>query len=369
MPHSDGCHVRVQQTLDLLRRCGAQVTFYSYRNNEGWPWSETHEKAFAVAYPNWRLVLEEDSFTRKQIARLKSMMVALAPARSEWIVRRAISGLTPRLDELCAKEKFDYIFLNNAAGFSEVNGIEADKIIVDMHDFSALELLRGAAPASLRGLWTLRKELAYLSRADLIWCISFAEHMVIKELLEGKAVRFVPATAQLVGEFPSPNCNGYHLLFVGSANRWNADALLRFLDEYETWRTPRRVAVAGRVCEDPRVRSRAASLREVELLGFQSDIGAIYSKAAASICPVEGTGTKIKIIESLAAGRPVFAAPGATRGMAPGYAECVFPLDENSIAKVFSSAQSLVAASTAALSYNAANGVQMIHRTIAPDFQ
>jgi hypothetical protein len=143
----------------------------------------------------------------------------------------------------------------------------------------------------------------------------------------------------------------FDLLFIGSDNRWNAHALLNFLDDFVTWDAGLTLAVAGKVSLNSRVRERASSLRGVQLLGFQDDLARLYQRTRAAICPVEGTGTKIKVIEALAAARPVFVAPGALRGLAPGYHDCVFNLDRETVTAVLHDPAAIRAAISAARAY------------------
>ena len=364
--HTDGCQVRVQQTLDLLQRHGCRVTVYSYGNHPDWPWRASDEAAFAERYPGWTLVLEQDSAARKQTSRLRSLGQASGLWR-KFALTGAVPRITPRLDTLRTAGAFDVLFLNNASGVSQINGLPGGKVIIDLHDFVAFEQLRTGRPANWKGLWALRKEVSLLSAADVVWCISYAEFTTVKELLEGKTVRFVPPTVNFEGRVDAPSNSLYDLLFIGSANRWNADALLVFLENYAKWRRRYRIAIAGKVCNDPRVRSRVSEIGGIELLGFQEDLRGLYGKASATLCPVEGTGTKIKLIESLAAGRPVFASPGAMRGLARGHEDCVLPLTEDAVAALFADDSSVAAARAAAARFTAANSADVLAKSVAPD--
>jgi hypothetical protein len=43
--------------------------------------------------------------------------------------------------------------------------------------------------------------------------------------------------------------------------------------------------------------------------------------------PKDGSGTQLKVVEGLAAGRPVFIEEGARLALPPSHEKCVFPLD------------------------------------------
>ncbi|MBY0227256.1 MAG: glycosyltransferase [Hyphomicrobium sp.] len=366
--HTDGCHSRVLQILNLLRLCDVDVTVYSYSNNRSWPWDEKYKSEFSSRYPEWRLVLEEDSWTRRTIGRGRTVLSALFPSLGDKILKTPVPLIMPRLDKLCRNDRFDYVMFNNADGLTQINGIPKGKIIVDMHDFSALESFQTGKPANWRAMVKLRKEICLLNVTDIIWCISQSEYTVAKEVLPGKKISFIPANADILNDLQvATGEEEYKLLFLGSNNRWNADALLKFLGSYETWEIRPKLAVAGRVCDDARIRDRASRNPDISLLGYQEDLVQLYRNAAATICPVEGTGTKIKVVESLAAKRPVFAAEGAMRGLAPGYECCVFPLREDAVRGTLYNRDAVANASRAAVAYSIANGTGKLINTILSD--
>jgi glycosyltransferase involved in cell wall biosynthesis len=214
----------------------------------------------------------------------------------------------------------------------------------------------------------LRKELGLLSAADVVWCISFSEARYLQESLGPARIRFVPPTVD-PGLGRLNGAPEFDLLFVGSDNRWNANALLRFFDDFASWKSSLSLAVAGNVSLNPNVRARAAGMAGVKLLGFQSDLAALYRRARAAICPVEGTGTKIKVVEALAAERPVFAAPGALTGLAPGYDGCVFPLEEGAIVAILGDREAMQAAKAAARTYAGHFTLDAVLQSIKADLE
>ena len=92
--------------------------------------------------------------------------------------------------------------------------------------------------------------------------------------------------------------------------------------------------MVGRVGENTSVRAFAQDRPHIDLLGFVDDLSAIYAASKAAISPVDGTGLKIKAVEALGHGRPVFASRHSMEGLAPGYDRCVFPIERSLIERI-----------------------------------
>jgi hypothetical protein len=367
---TDGCHVRALQTLALLIAAGLDVTVYSFRNHPQWPWRPADEARFEQIFPTTRLVLDDRSAAFDLSGRLKSAAAFFGPRLRDRALSWHIAGQSPNLAKLDQDRPFDLIVASSGADLTLLNGLKAKKTIIDVHDVPALERIRDGKPGApnVSVLLELRKQLSLLARADALWCISFAESCFLNEMLDSHNVRFVPPLADTtLTNADEAEEHEFDLLFIGSDNRWNSDALLGFLDDFANWESRFRLAVAGKVSQNPQVRARAEKLDNIVLLGFQDDLAALYRKTRATVCPVEGTGTKIKLIESLAADRPVFAAAGSVRGLAPGYESCVFPLDEASATRVLDDPCALRAAINATRDYKRNYAFDTLLTTIRKD--
>lgn len=366
---TDGCHVRAMQTLDLMIASGLDVIIYSYRQHPAWPWTPADEVACARRYPSARLVLDDGGPKLDWLARTKRRLSLLGPRPRKWALEQGVPRLTPGLDALKARRDIDLVVISYAEGLTQLNGLPDAPIIVDTHDVTVLERVRlqSSGDLDMSTLRALKSEIGLLGVADVVWSISYAEFWFLQEMLNRVRVRFVPPTLEAT-PLPPGTHPDFDLLFVGSDNRWNTTCLLAFFDDFVTWQHPFSLAVAGRVCLDARVEKRAAGISGVELLGYQPDLPALYRRTRATICPVEGTGTKIKLIESLAFERPVFAAPGAFRGLVPGYEGCVLELEESSVAAVLNDPAALDRARSACRAYAKAYSFDAVRRTVAPDF-
>jgi hypothetical protein len=131
----------------------------------------------------------------------------------------------------------------------------------------------------------------------------------------------------------------------------NARGLLAFFEANKTWLGSLRIAVVGRVGENTSIRAFAQMRPQIELLGFVDNLPAVYAASKAAISPVDGTGLKIKAIEALSQGRPVFASRHSMEGLPPGYDHCVFPIERSFFERVLLNNSELEAAQASALAY------------------
>jgi len=347
---TDGCHVRACQGVEMLLALGWRVVVYSYRNHHQWPWNPKGIEAFRTRFPGAELVLDDWSRKLAIVQKFKGLISYLGGRPAARALRTHLPGLTPEFDRLLRDPDLKLALVSYPWGMSHLNGSPGPHIIVDTHDLAALERIQDDPPGrpGPRSILTLKRELFYLGEVDEIWSTSYSEGLFLKSLLERDRVRIVPPALQGWSDpRPAGVAPTYDLVFVGSNNRWNPSAISGFLNSYAGWGLPLKIAIAGSVCRDKRV----AAASGAELLGFVDDLNLLYASTRAVICPVEGTGTKIKIIEALSAGRPVFAAPGAFTGLLPGYEDCVFPLTRESVAAVLGDSRALAAAQVEALRY------------------
>jgi glycosyltransferase involved in cell wall biosynthesis len=83
-------------------------------------------------------------------------------------------------------------------------------------------------------------------------------------------------------------------------------------------------------------------------LGFVDDIGDLYRRTKIVISPVDGTGLKIKVVEALSAGKPVFGSQHSIEGLPPGADDCVFIINATHMSKMLADPALLAAAGNAA---------------------
>jgi len=170
-----------------------------------------------------------------------------------------------------------------------------------------------------RGLGSQRSlarfERGLLERAAESWMVSPADVERARVLAPGASLRYVPNAVDVQTIRAAPAAAGGHVLFVADFTYAPNRNALRFLvDEVlpRVWRElpHARLVVAGRGMDETPTDER------VEALGFVTDLGSAYARAACVAVPLlEGGGSPLKFVEALAFGVPVVATPLAAAGL------------------------------------------------------
>ena len=351
MPNTDGNLVRICKVLQFLVESGFNVTFYSFVASTVWPWNEKDERDFRANFPQVSLVRDRWNVWLALVERLKNNLIALAPSFAARIAAVSVPGLTPKWSRLRADYPDAVILLNYVMNATQLNGVEVTRACIETHDlcFRELALNRRQPIWHWDILRRMRRELAILDAAALVLSISRTEHAVFETLLQTPKVCYLPPYNKPRMEPNACNAATIDLLFLGSGNYKNIRGINSFLEEYRTWKTKPTLAIAGTV--SGHVNVDPITDAGVCVMGYVEDLASLYRRARATICPVEGTGVNMKLVEALAYGKPTFASAAGIAALPQGSEECVFPLTEICIQEVLYDAKKLSAAGAAALKY------------------
>lgn len=335
----NGAHSRVCDLMMLLSDLRARVVVYSYRDHNAWPWGDAEIRRFGELYPGAELVLEQSSFLLRAWTRAKVVLGALAPRLAQHAMRWRVPCLSPRLQALSSRPELSLFIVNYARGLLEVNGLPDAELIVETHDLAFLSGAKrlGRRVTDARTILKARGELAVLGAAGALIGIAPAEVSFFRMLLPGVQTYYVPkysGSSSPILQSPAPGLC-YDLLFVGSENPFNVHGVIEFMQEHRDWLSARSFAIAGRVCGVPEVAEAARAVGAV-LLGYVQDLPRIYAESRIVVSPVDGTGLKIKVIDALGAGKPVFGSSHTIAGLPPGFEGCVFPIDETEMDRMLS---------------------------------
>jgi glycosyltransferase involved in cell wall biosynthesis len=173
------------------------------------------------------------------------------------------------------------------------------------------------ARARLR-TWRLRRQEIALARgADALVAVSDDEAARMRGLAPAATVVVAPNGVDVEAVAPTPP--GDAVLFVGllsyapnrDAMEWFAHEVLPLLaaDDPE-------VLVAGRE-PGPRLQSLTREQPKLRLLGFVPDLAPLYARAAVFVNPMRGGGgTRLKMLNALAAGKAVVSTTIGAEGLA-----------------------------------------------------
>lgn len=251
----------------------------------------------------------------------------LAPERFYRIDPRARGRLSRLIQESGARAVlFRYAPAFCAAGAKRRADLAVLVDIDDRDDQKYETRLRRIFGNRLGGSALLRLPLARLagmlrdrlSDASLMW-FAGGEDVWQLDGVRTAILPNVPAALSIPADLPPPS-RGDSVLFVGLSNHVpNQHGVRWFLDH--CWpelarRFPDfRLRIVGRGPFWPDMAARYPGIRNVDFVGPVEDLDGEYARARLCICPVqEGGGSKIKVVEAAAYGRPVVGVPHAYRG-------------------------------------------------------
>jgi glycosyltransferase involved in cell wall biosynthesis len=366
----NGAHARMDSFLRFLLRHFERVIVYSFRNHPTCPWTDELVQRFSAEYPRARLVLEERTPRLVGMTRLKNTLAMLLPSRARQIIRISLPGAAPAYALLMKEHPRAALIINYVDGLTQLNGVPNQEFVVETHDLKFINYrFQAHKPATdIRTISKFRGEIALLSTAQAVIAISPTETHFFGMLVDGAKVLYIPEFHQetRAEEVETEDAEDflYDLLFVGSDNILNVDGLIGFLQEHGTWLEKYRVAVCGKVCQQPDVIQVASHYPNVSLLGFVDDIDQIYRRSQAAVSPVVGTGLKIKIVDALAKGKPVFASQSSLAGLPPGYEGCVFPIQRQVVSRILDQEENRRAAVHESRAYFATFGQRGDHEEL-----
>lgn len=207
------------------------------------------------------------------------------------------------------KKKYDYVIINYEGWTNLIRNtdVKGAKTIIDTHDWMTLNEFYSNKNLNLVGK-KFGEEIINLSFYDKVITISNDEYSVFKNFLGDKVVNIPPSFPEnFRDENPEKK---YDLIFVGSDNPFNIEAVNWFIDKvmpyFETRIT---VCIIGRVCKH------VPDQENIEKVFFADDLKNYYSQSKIAICPMlRGTGIKIKVVEALSFGLPVVGTEKAIDG-------------------------------------------------------
>jgi glycosyltransferase involved in cell wall biosynthesis len=367
MQRSNGAHARADSCLQFLLRHFERVTVYSYRNHPTCPWTDNLVQRFAAEYPRARLVLEQRSPSLIAMTRLKNILTAFMPSLARRVVRLGLPGAAPAYASLLKEHPSAVLIVNYVDGLTQLNGIPRQQLVVETHDIKFINYrFQKHRPAStLRSVFKFRSEIALLSTAQAVIAISPTEAHFFRMLVDDAEVLYIPEYNQdgkgQEMETEAAEDFLYDLVFVGSDNILNVEGLISFFEEHMTWLAKYRIAVCGKVCQQAALMQIASRHPNVSLLGFVEDMDQVYRRSKAALSPVRGTGLKIKIVDALAKGKPVFASQSSLAGLPPGYEGCVFPIEQRVMCRILDQAERRRAAVSESRAYFASFGQRGDH--------
>lgn len=224
------------------------------------------------------------------------------------------------LDQLLRHHDFDLVMIESAwlpFCLKTLGPYPAPKIL-DLHDTDSEKWRRQAdlLPLGRKKLYYLqnasgfrRTEDYLLGRVEMAFVPSEREKVLLAERYRSARIEVVPNGVDTESLKPLPASEAKELLFVGSLSYLpNVEGIVFFtrevLPELKIRFPELRCLIVGRT-PAPVLKS-LDGINGVELVGEVPDLEPYYRRAAVCVVPIRaGSGTRLKILEAMAYGRPV----------------------------------------------------------------
>jgi hypothetical protein len=320
-PLTAGNRARVSALLNLLTFLGHDVTFAYV------PYEPADHNAMRNRLGDRLRVLESDAppfptfsgRAKRKLARVLRLRSAYLWDVDEWFDDR----LLPQVARLHKLEQFDSVFIEYVFLSKLVDALpQRTRTIIDTHDLMGdrhkLYVEAGLPPAWFATL--PRQEIKALNRADAVIAIQQHEEKYLKNKISADV--FCVGHICALDPQPKPDPGGTRILFVGSDNPINSNALRWFTDsvlpDIRRKVPTSHLALAGPICYAQTWPT------ETLILGTLPDLAPAYAGATLVINPVLfGTGMAVKTVEALTYGRPLVATPAGLRGLGSEFADAV----------------------------------------------
>ncbi|MFA6044165.1 MAG: glycosyltransferase [Phycisphaerales bacterium] len=233
-------------------------------------------------------------------------------------------GVAPAFDELHARVKFDVVVSRYLLPLARCGALGKVRCIVDVDDLdtqvyqSRIEVSRGWRRAMLQHHLNQLQEIVpgMLARCAHRWVIT-TEDLATIGADHTSILPNIPFNMP-GGTGPVPAGSQDAMIVASWTHRINWLGVARFLKN--SWpevlrRAPKaRLRLVGSGMSDA-LRQEWSRLPGVDVIGTVDDLSAEYARAAVCLVPLfEGGGSKIKVLEALAFGRPVVVTHHSLRG-------------------------------------------------------
>jgi glycosyltransferase involved in cell wall biosynthesis len=250
-----------------------------------------------------------------------------SPYEVNWLRN---SHMHAYLRNLRLARAFDLVHVDTIGLMPYARWFEETPVVLNHHNIEGHMVTRRAvAEKSIARRVYFYREAMKIDRLQRQYCPHVALNVTVSELDSARLQQFVPGVPTLDVDngvdvdYFAPGVSGMveqgGMVFAGSLHLYaNRDAVHYLLDEI--WpaliadRRERRLAIVGKSPSPEMLR--AARDRRVTVTGFVEDVRPYLDAASIYVCPIrDGGGTRLKVLDALAMGKPLVATGLAVEGL------------------------------------------------------
>lgn len=225
----------------------------------------------------------------------------------------AFTGLRKLFNRIIRRNDYDFILISYVQWASLIKGNETlpGKTILTMEDCLSWNLA-GNHPDKVPLNQLLSEESELVNLFDQVVCLSWEEMEYFSKHTDKPKFHYVPVFMDRGKSMPGIS-KEFDILFIGSGNESNQRGIKWFFDfVYPILHKELKILIVGKIAET------VSEYQNVSKIDFVEDLQDVYQKSGISIIPLQdGTGMKVKVIESLAYGIPVVSTTYGLSGMKP----------------------------------------------------
>ncbi len=263
-------------------------------------------------------------------------------SRSDLAERRWHPAAAARVRQAASSDRWDLLLADSTWSLPPLAGVPPPPLLVNFQNVESSVLSR---PRARREPWTARVSSAIearllgslerraASRARLSIVASEEDQSRLLRLAPGAAVEVVPNSVDLdrLPLLPPADLNSPLLLFVGSLDYPpNLEAARSLLLEHLPVLRGRRPDLRCRILGADSSGEVAALARRAgaEAVGFVPELRSHYAEATCLYAPIaSGGGSRLKVLEAFALGRPVLTTSVGAEGLPVRPGEHYLPID------------------------------------------
>lgn len=318
-PPDDGWKIRTSQLLIGLAAGGHEIDLLSFAG----PGDEIRDPSLRAALHETHLVPRTDPYAPRDLLR------GLVGRQPFVVLNYARAGYAEAFQRLTSSRRYDVIQVEDIVLAQYVVGSDVPMRILDMHNVESLLMARYASDTrnvfkKLYARITARKLARYEREVadgfQLVVTCSANDRRQLEALGVGTPIRVVPngVDASRYQDITAATAESDTLLFVGSMDyHANVSAVLDFVGRVLPLIREKRPAVKFVVVgRNPPANVRALESEHVVITGGVPDVRPYLEAASVVVTPLlVGGGTRLKILEAMAAERAVVSTTVGAEGI------------------------------------------------------